>query len=329
MTHIEYDPNRSARIALVHYEDGEKRYILAPDGLKAGMSVSSGPDAEPKVGNCLPLSKIPTGLSIHNIEMQPGGGGKLCRSAGVGAILTARDGNWAQITLPSGEVRRIPAACRATIGMVGNPDHMNVRLGKAGRSRWLGRRPHVRGVAMNPVDHPMGGGEGRTSGGRHPCSPTGKLAKGGKTRRRRKPSNKAIIRRRRSVRLWAAQDLTKLTGVCRVTGHGKFRKQNRSDAGMGRSLKKGPYVVERLLEKVIGPMPRAAASRSRPGRGPAPSCPNSSARISRSTTGGTFIKLYVTEDMVGHRLGEFAPTRTFQGPRRQGIEGAGCRARKK
>ncbi len=200
VTHIEYDPNRSARIALIQYPDGQKRYILAPEGLKAGMGVTTGPDAEPKLGNCLPLGKIPTGLSIHNIEMQPGGGGKLCRSAGVGATLTAREGNWAQITLPSGEVRRIPAACRATIGMVGNPDHMNVRLGKAGRARWLGIRPHVRGVAMNPVDHPMGGGEGRTSGGRHPCSPTGKLAKGGKTRRRRKPSNKAIIRRRRSVR---------------------------------------------------------------------------------------------------------------------------------
>jgi large subunit ribosomal protein L2 len=200
VTHIEYDPNRSARIALIRYEDGVKRYILAPDGLKAGAQVGSGPEAEPKLGNCLPLAKIPTGMTVHNIEMQPGGGGKLCRSAGVGAVLTAREGTWAQNTLPSGEVRRLPAACRASIGTVGNPDHMNIHLGKAGRSRWLGRRPHVRGVAMNPVDHPMGGGEGRTSGGRHPCSPTGKLAKGGKTRRRRKPSNKAIIRRRRSVR---------------------------------------------------------------------------------------------------------------------------------
>jgi large subunit ribosomal protein L2 len=200
VTHIEYDPNRSARIALLLYADGEKRYIVAPEGLKAGMTVMNGPDAEPKVGNCLPMSKIPTGMTIHNLEMQPGGGAKLCRSAGVGATLTAREGSWAQITLPSGEVRRIPAACRATIGVVGNSDHMNIRLGKAGRSRWLGRRPHVRGVAMNPVDHPMGGGEGRTSGGRHPCSPTGKLAKGGKTRRRRKPSNSAIIRRRKSVR---------------------------------------------------------------------------------------------------------------------------------
>lgn len=200
VTHIEYDPNRSARIALIVYPDGVKRYIIAPEGLKAGMTVNTGPNAEPKLGNCMPLGKIPTGLQIHNIEMQPGGGAKLCRSAGVAATLTAREGTWAQITLPSGEVRRIPAACRATIGMVGNPDHMNIHLGKAGRSRWLGRRPHNRGVSMNPVDHPMGGGEGRTSGGRNPCSPTGVLAKGGKTRRRRKPSNSAIIRRRKSVR---------------------------------------------------------------------------------------------------------------------------------
>jgi large subunit ribosomal protein L2 len=200
VTHIEYDPNRSARIALVQYENGEKRYILAPDGLSAGMSVGTGPDAEPRVGNCLPLAKIPTGMQVHNIEMQPGGGGKLVRSAGVAATLTAREGTWAQITLPSGEVRRLPAQCRATIGTVSNPDHMNVRLGKAGRSRWLGKKPHVRGVAMNPHDHPMGGGEGRTSGGRNPVSRTGVLAKGGKTRRRRKPSNKFILRRRRSVR---------------------------------------------------------------------------------------------------------------------------------
>jgi large subunit ribosomal protein L2 len=200
VTFIEYDPNRSARIALIQYADGVKRYIIAPEGLKAGMVVQTGPDAEPKVGNCMPLSKIPTGMQVHNVEMQPGGGAKMCRSAGVYATLTAREANWAQLTLPSGEVRRVPSECRATIGVVGNSDHMNIRLGKAGRSRWLGRRPHVRGVAMNPVDHPMGGGEGRTSGGRHPCSPTGKPAKGGKTRRPRKPSNKSIIRRRKSVR---------------------------------------------------------------------------------------------------------------------------------
>lgn len=200
VTHIEYDPNRSARIALVLYDDGEKRYIIAPDGLKAGMPIQNGPNAEPKVGNCLPMSKIPTGMDIHNLEMEPGAGAKLCRSAGVSATLTARDGAWAQVTLPSGEIRRLPGACRATIGIVGNSDHMNIHLGKAGRKRWLGRKPHNRGVSMNPVDHPMGGGEGRTSGGRHPCSPTGVPAKGGKTRRRRKPSNSMIIRRRKSVR---------------------------------------------------------------------------------------------------------------------------------
>ena len=164
------------------------------------MPIQNGPSAEPKVGNCLPMSKIPTGMDIHNLELEPGAGAKLCRSAGVSATLTAREGTWAQVTLPSGEIRRIPAACRATIGIVGNADHMNIKLGKAGRKRWLGRKPHNRGVAMNPVDHPMGGGEGRTSGGRHPCSPTGVPAKGGKTRRRRKPSNSMIIRRRKSVR---------------------------------------------------------------------------------------------------------------------------------
>ena len=200
VTHIEYDPNRSARIALIRFEDGEKRYIIAPEGLAAGMAVVNGAEAEPRLGNCIPLAKIPTGMIVHNIELQPGGGAKMCRSAGTSATLTARESNWAQLTLPSGEVRRVPVMCRATIGPVGNSDHMNIVLGKAGRKRWLGRRPHVRGTAMNPIDHPMGGGEGRTSGGRHPCSPSGLPAKGGKTRRRRKPSNSAIIRRRKSVR---------------------------------------------------------------------------------------------------------------------------------
>ncbi|MGD9648451.1 MAG: 50S ribosomal protein L2 [Pirellulales bacterium] len=197
---IQYDPNRSARIALLHYADGEKRYILAPQGLEAGATVQSGAEAPPNVGNCLPLANIPLGMNVHNIEMQPGRGGQLCRSAGMGATLVARDGSWAQITLPSGEIRRIPAACRATIGAIGNADHMNVTYGKAGRRRWLGRRPHVRGTAMNPIDHPHGGGEGRTKGGRHPVSPSGKPAKGGTTRKRRKPSNVAILRRRRSRR---------------------------------------------------------------------------------------------------------------------------------
>ena len=197
---IEYDPNRSARIALILYADNEKSYILAPLGMKAGDVVRNGPGIEPNVGNCLPLSDIPTGTEIHNIEMRPGKGGQLVRSAGLYATLNARDGKWAQVTLPSGEVRRVHSACRATIGKLSFPEHSSIVIGKAGRNRWKGIRPHVRGVVMNPISHPMGGGEGRSSGGRHPCSPTGVLAKGGKTRNPRKNSGKAIIRRRRSVR---------------------------------------------------------------------------------------------------------------------------------
>jgi large subunit ribosomal protein L2 len=194
---IEYDPNRSSRIALLEYDDGERAYILAPEGLKAGDKVVSGEEAEPRVGNCLPLRRVPLGMTIHNLEMQPGHGGQICRSAGTSATLSAREGRWAQVTLPSGEVRRVSSDCRATIGTIGNADHMNISIGKAGRTRWLGRKPHNRGTSQNPVSHPMGGGEGRTAGGRHPCSPTGVLAKGGKTRSKRKPSNAAIIRRRR------------------------------------------------------------------------------------------------------------------------------------
>ena len=197
---IEYDPNRSARIALLHYVDGEKRYILCPAGLEIGAAIMSGPDSPPSVGNCLPLKNIPLGTQVHSIELQPGRGGILCRSAGMAATLAAREADWAQINLPSGEIRRIPAACRATIGAVGNSEHESVVVGKAGRNRWLGWRPHVRGTAMNPIDHPHGGGEGRTKGGRHPVSPTGKPAKGGGTRKHRKPSNSSIVRRRRSRR---------------------------------------------------------------------------------------------------------------------------------
>ena len=197
---IEYDPNRSARIALLQYEDGEKRYILAPQDLKAGDTVQSGEECEPKVGNAMPLSAIPTASPVHCIELQPGKGGQMCRSAGVSAVLQAKSGKWAQLALPSGEIRRVPSTCRATIGVLGNSEHSKIVLGKAGRKRWMGRRPHVRGTVMNPVAHPMGGGEGRNSGGRHPCSPTGVLAKGGKTRKRRKSSTQAIVRRRKTRR---------------------------------------------------------------------------------------------------------------------------------
>lgn len=205
---IQYDPNRSARIALLKYEDGEKRYIIAPAGLTAGDKVMSGDEAAPTVGNCLPLTKIPLSTVVHNVELRIGGGAVLCRSAGTSATLMAREAGWAQISLPSGEIRRIPATCRATIGSTGNGDHSSIVLGKAGRKRWMGRRPHVRGTAMNPVDHPHGGGEGRTKGGRHPVSPTGVSAKGGMTRQRRKPSNTAIVRRRKSRR-YGVQKLVK------------------------------------------------------------------------------------------------------------------------
>lgn len=194
---IEYDPNRSARIALLHYADGDKRYILAPLNLRVGDPVHSGAGSEPKVGNCMQLSEIPIGMTVHNVELEPGRGGQMARSAGAGVQFSAREGDVAVLILPSGELRKVHTRCRATIGQIGNLDHQNVTLGKAGRKRWLGRRPHVRGTAQNPVAHPMGGGEGRSGGGRHPCGPTGKLSKGGKTRNRRKPSNRFILRRRK------------------------------------------------------------------------------------------------------------------------------------
>ncbi len=192
---IEYDPNRSARIALLHYLDGEKRYIIAPHGLSVGDVVVSDDVTDVKPGNSMPLKNIPLGTLVHNIEMRPGKGGQIVRSAGTAAQLMAKEGKYVQLRLPSGEVRMILNTCRATIGQVGNLDHENINIGKAGRSRWMGRRPRVRGVAMNPVDHPMGGGEGRSSGGRHPCSPWGWPTKGYRTRRK-KPSDAFIVRRR-------------------------------------------------------------------------------------------------------------------------------------
>jgi len=193
---IEYDPNRGARIALLHYVDGEKRYILAPQNLSAGDSVVSGETADIKPGNAMSLKVVPLGSLVHNVEMKPGKGGQLARGAGTYAQVMAKEGAYTLLKLPSGETRKVLSACKATIGQLGNADHNSLSLGKAGRSRWLGRRPHVRGVAMNPVDHPLGGGEGRSSGGRHPVSPWGLPAKGFKTRKKNKPSNKFIVKRR-------------------------------------------------------------------------------------------------------------------------------------
>jgi len=197
---VEYDPNRNCFISLVRYEDGEKRYILAPNGIQVGQTIESGEKVEPKPGNAMPLSSVPVGVEIHNIEMIAGQGGKLVRSAGLVARLMAKEGDWATIILPSGEMRMVRIECRATIGQLSNPDHQNIKIGKDGRKRHMGIKPHVRGKAMNPVAQPMGGGEGRANGGRHPCSPTGVLAKGGKTRNKRKTSSKRIIRRRKSNR---------------------------------------------------------------------------------------------------------------------------------
>jgi large subunit ribosomal protein L2 len=195
VTSIEYDPNRTARIALLQYVDGEKRYILAPDGMNVGDPIVSSRNADIKPGNAMALRHIPLGTMIHNIEMKIGKGGQLVRSAGSGASLMAKDGDYAQIRMPSGEVRMIHLDCRAVIGQVSNIDHANITIGKAGRSRWAGRRPHNRGVTMNPVDHPMGGGEGRSSGGRHPCSPWGQLSKGLKTRNNKRTDGMIVKRR--------------------------------------------------------------------------------------------------------------------------------------
>jgi large subunit ribosomal protein L2 len=194
VAHIEYDPNRSARIALLHYVDGEKRYILSPQGVRVGDRLMSGEGAEVRAGNALPLRNIPVGTVIHAVELKPGGGAKMARSAGTSVQLVAKEGRYATLRLPSGEMRLVEATCRATVGVVGNAEHELVQLGKAGRARWMNKRPSVRGVAMNPVDHPLGGGEGKSSGGRHPTSPWGK--KEGRTRRKNKASSKLIIRRR-------------------------------------------------------------------------------------------------------------------------------------
>ncbi|ASU56635.1 MULTISPECIES: 50S ribosomal protein L2 [Nocardiopsis] len=196
VAHIEYDPNRTARIALLHYVDGEKRYILAPAGLKQGDRIENGPQSDIKPGNCLPLRNIPTGTFVHAVELKPGGGAKLGRSAGSQIQLLAKEGKYATLRMPSGEMRMVEITCRATVGQVGNAEQSNINWGKAGRSRWKGKRPTVRGVVMNPVDHPHGGGEGKTSGGRHPVSPWGK--KEGRTRAKNKASDKLIVRRRRS-----------------------------------------------------------------------------------------------------------------------------------
>jgi large subunit ribosomal protein L2 len=282
---VEYDPNRSARIALLHYADGAKSYILAPAGIRVGQRIESGPAADIRPGNALPLANVPTGTLVHNIELKPGKGGQLARSAGSGVQLVAKAEGFAVLRLPSGEMRRVPLRCRATVGQVGNVDHENITSGKAGRSRWLGKRPTVRGSAMNPVDHPHGGGEGKSKGGRHPVTPWGVPTLGKRTRRKHKESDKLIVRGRR---------------------RGKERRE------VSRSSKKGPWVEDRLMGRI---QEMNESGQKRPVR-----------TWSRASTvfpemvghtiavhdGRKHVPVFVTEAMVGHKLGEFAPTRTFR-----------------
>src|SRR5216110_3344619 len=279
---IEYDPNRSARLALLHYRDGEKRYIIAPHGMKVDDVVMSGPQADILPGNALPIRNIPVGTLVHNVELHKGRGAQLCRSAGAQAQLLAKEGDRATLKLPSGEVRYVALDCMATIGQVGNLDHENVSVGKAGRVRWKGFRPTVRGTVMNPVDHPMGGGEGKGKGN-HPMTPWGKPTKGYKTRRGAKPSDQDIVTRR--------------------------TKQERV---MGRSLKKGPCIDPTLLERIedLNRSRQKKVLKTWSRRSTIP--PEFVGHTLAVHNGKKFIPVYVTENMVGHRLGEFAMTRTFK-----------------
>src|SRR5262245_42332364 len=284
---IEHDPNRSARIALLHYADGFKSYILAPAGLRVGSVVQSGTDADIKPGNALPLENIPTGTLVHNVELKPGKGGQMARSAGSGIQLVAKDAGYATLRLPSGEMRRVLLTCRATVGQVGNVDHGNVSSGKAGRSRWLGKRPAVRGSAMNPVDHPHGGGEGKTKGGRHPVTPWGVPTLGKRTRRKHKESDRLIVRGRR-----------------------RGKEQRRK---MRRSSKKGPFVEDRLMGRIEAMNVSGQRRMIRTWSRASTIFPEMVGHTIAVHDGRKHVPVFVTEQMVGHKLGEFAPTRTFRG----------------
>ena len=283
---IEYDPNRSSYIALLHYADGEKRYILAPQRLTVGMSVSSGDEAEISVGNCIPLARMPVGTVIHNVELQPGRGGQMARSAGASVQLMAKDGDMATLRLPSGEMRMVRAECRATVGTIGNAEHQNVKVGKAGRKRHMGVRPQTRGVAMNPVDHPHGGGEGSTTAGRHPVTPWGVPTLGYRTRKKNKGSDKYIVRGRR---------------------RGKGKQQ------MSRSSKKGPWVEERLMARIEAMNAENTKKMLRTWSRASTIFPDMVGHTLAVHDGKKHVPVFISESMVGHKLGEFAPTRIFRG----------------
>ena len=286
VAHIEYDPNRTARIALLHFADGEKRYIIAPEGLRQGSQVEAGEGADIKPGNNLPLRNIPVGTTIHAVELRPGGGAKLARSAGSSIQLVAREGKNATLRMPSGEMRMFDVRCRATVGEVGNAEQSNISRGKAGRNRWKGKRPSVRGVAMNPIDHPHGGGEGKTSGGRHPVSPWGQPE--GRTRDKNKPSSSVAGRPARSA-----------------------EQEHREE--MPRSLKKGPFVDDHLAKKVEVQNTRGTKNVIKTWSRRSMIVPDMIGHTIAVHDGRKHVPVFITDSMVGHKLGEFAPTRTFRG----------------
>ena len=283
---LEYDPNRSANIALVLYADGERRYIIAPKGIKAGDQIQSGEDAPIKAGNTLPMRNIPVGTTVHCVELKPGKGAQIARSAGTYVQLVAREGAYATLRLRSGEMRKVLAECRATVGEVGNAEHMLRSLGKAGATRWRGVRPTVRGVAMNPVDHPHGGGEGRTSGGRHPVTPWGVPTKGKKTRSNKR-TDKLIVRRR--------------------------NRKNRGYQSCHVHLKKAHLLTFIFLRKLKMQWPQITESRLKPGHVVQLVSPEMVGLTIAVHNGRQHVPVLVNEDMVGHKLGEFAPTRTYKG----------------
>ena len=286
---VEYDPNRNARILLLHYLDGEKRYILAPANVAVGDLLQSGQGSEIRPGNALPLRYIPVGTTVHNVELKPGGGGKMARSAGSSVQLVAKEGDYATLRLPSTEMRRVPIDCRATVGSVGNAEAELIKIGKAGRNRWKGVRPQTRGVAMNPVDHPHGGGEGKTSGGRHPVSPWGKPE--GRTRDKTKPSQ---------------------TTHRPSTPHPRLAPVEGNTHAMPRSLKKGPFVDDHLLKKVDALNEQNEKRVIKTWSRRSTIIPEMVGHTIAVHDGRKHVPVYITESMVGHKLGEFAPTRTFK-----------------
>ena len=283
---IEYDPNRSAYIALLHYVDGEKRYILAPQRLTVGMTVASGENADIAVGNCLELARMPVGTVVHNVELQPGRGGQMARSAGASVQLMAKDGEIATLRLPSGEMRLVRAECRATVGTIGNAEHQNVKVGKAGRKRHMGVRPQTRGVAMNPVDHPHGGGEGSTTAGRHPVTPWGVPTLGYRTRKKNKRSD------------------------CLHSARPPARK---GQAAMSRSSKKGPWVEARLMARIEALNAANNKKMLRTWSRASTIFPEMVGHTIAVHDGRKHVPVFISESMVGHKLGEFAPTRVFRG----------------